>query len=400
MSISAFTRTAETNHRDGNRQSPSIHLNSLSHFLRARSNPDDAAAVSAWLICLAAIMTGSMLAVAESPAGSERAKAPARCDLPPRKVLIATTVSGYSVFSLPLKQRLDKMDQFVESVAASAGRDYPGKRLDLAVLPESFLAQPGESLAQKAVRLEEVQPRVAACARRHHCYLVVPMLLRDTEPAPRYSNAAALVDREGHMVGIYRKVHPVAPQGSDVLEQGITPGQSFPVFDCDFGRLGILICFDMMYQDGWQRLADQGAEIIALPSANPDVVHPCAYAMQHEYYVVTATPRDRAAVISPLGIIEAGLSREKAVLVHEIDLSYALLHWDAALEDGKALSRKFGNKVGFHYYPAADMGIFWSNDTAMSIGQMIRSLGLAETDSELERIRLLQEKARGGKPTM
>jgi hypothetical protein len=36
----------------------------------------------------------------------------------------------------------------------------------------------------------------------------------------------------------------------------------------------------------------------------------------------------------------------------------------------------------------------------MSIGQMIRSLGLAETDSELERIRLLQEKARGGKPTM
>jgi predicted amidohydrolase len=309
-------------------------------------------------------------------------------------------VSGYAVFSLPLEKRLHEMDGVVGTIASKARSAYPGKRLDLVVLPESFLAQPGDSLAQKAVRLEEVQPRIAACARRHHCYLVVPMFLRETETSLRYSNAAVLVDREGRVAGIYRKVHPVAPQGSDVLEEGITPGRSFPVFDCDFGRLGILICFDMMYGDGWQMLADQGAEIVALPSANPDVVHPAAYAMQQEYYVVSATPRDQAAVISPLGIIEAQLSREKAVLVHQIDLSYALLHWDAALEDGKALSRKFGNKVGFHYYRSADMGIFWSNDPAMPIGQMIRSLGLAETDAELERIRRLQEKARGGPPAL
>jgi hypothetical protein len=46
------------------------------------------------------------------------------------------------------------------------------------------------------------------------------------------------------------------------------------------------------------------------------------------------------------------------------------------------------------------MGIFWSNDPAMSIGQMIRSLGLSETDAELERIRLLQGKARGGPPAV
>jgi hypothetical protein len=171
------------------------------------------------------------------------------------------------------------------------------------------------------------------------------------------------------------------------------------VFDCDFGRVGIQICFDLMYTDGWQALADQGAEIVVLPSANPDVIHPAAYAMQHEYYVVSATPRDHAAVIGPLGVIEAELTKEDAVLVHEVDLSYALLHWDVVLEDGAALSRKFGDKVGYHYYRPADMGIFWSNDPAMTIGQMIRSLGLSETDAELERIRLLQEKARGGPPS-
>ena len=359
-----------------------------------------AAALFTLVICLAGMMVGPLPAATEAPARPQSPAAPARRDRPPRKVLVGTMVSGYAVFTQPLEQRLQKMDEVVDAIAAQAGKDYPGKQLDLAVLTEGFLTRQGDSLAQQAVRLAEVEPRLAACARRHHCYLVVPMFLQEAEAPARYSNAAVLVDRAGRVTGINRKVHPVAPQGSDVLEEGTMPGRLFPVFDCDFGRVGIQICFDMMYTDGWQALADQGAEIVALPSANPDVVHPAAYAMQHEYYVVSATPRDHAAIIGPLGVIEAELTREDAVLVHEVDLSYALLHWDAVLEDGAALSRKFGDKVGYHYYRPADMGIFWSNDPAMTIGQMIRSLGLSETDPELERLRLLQDKARGGPPAV
>ncbi len=357
-----------------------------------------AAASFTLAICCAGIMADPLSAAAESPAPRPRPAATARRDRPPQKVLVGTMVSGYPVYLLPLEKRLQAMDEVVESIAARAGSDYPGKPLDLVVLPEAFLARPGDALAQQAVRLEEVQPRIAACARRYHCYLVVPMLLREADALPRYGNAAVLVDRDGRVAGIYRKVHPVAPQNSDVLEAGITPGRSFPVFDCDFGRVGIQICFDMMYPDGWQALADQGAEIVVLPSANPDVVHPAAYAMQHEYYVVNATPRDRAAVVGPLGVIEAQVAREGAVLVHEVDLSFALLHWDAVLENGEALRRKFGDRVGYHYYDSEDAGIFWSNDPATPIGQMIRSLGLSETDAEVDRVRLLQDKARGGPP--
>ena len=368
---------------------------------KARGRPcgRSAAALLTLAVCLAGMMTGPLSAAADSPEPPQNPAVLSRRDRPPRKVLMGTVVSGGALFSLPLEQRLQKMDDFVDAIAAQATRDYPGKQLDLAVLPEAFLTRPGDSLAQKVVRLEEVQSRIAACARRHHCYLVVPMFLQEADAPSRFSNAAVLVDREGRVVGIYRKVHPVAPQGSEVLEEGITPGRLFPVFDCDFGRVGIQICFDMEYTDGWQALADEGAEIVVLPSANPDFVHPAAYAMQHEYYVVNATPRDRAAVFNPLGLIEAQVSRDDAVLVHQIDLSYALLHWDAALEDGAALNRKYGNKVGFHYYRTDDMGIFWSNDPATTIGQMIRSLGLSETDAEVERIRLLQDKARGGPPS-
>lgn len=324
----------------------------------------------------------------------------ARQDRPPRKVLVGTVISGYAIISLPLERRLQKMDEFAEAIADQARSTYPAKRLDLVVLPEFFLSRPGELLAQKSVRMEEVLPRIAACAQRHECYLVVPLLLQEAEPPVRYSNAAVLVDRKGNLVGIYRKVHPVAPQGSDVLEDGTLPGRDFPVFDCDFGRVGIQICFDMLYADGWQALARKGAEIVALPSASPETLHPAMYALQHQYYIVSATPRDHAAVFDPLGMIEAEVSQENAVLVHEIDLSFALLHWEAVLEDGEALRRKFGAKVGFHYYRPQDAGIFWSNDPSMLIGDMIKSLGLVESDANVERIRLLQEKARGGPPVM
>jgi hypothetical protein len=68
------------------------------------------------------------------------------------------------------------------------------------------------------------------------------------------------------------------------------------------------------------------------------------------------------------------------------------------LEEGAALSRRYGQKVGFHFYRPEDKGIFWSNDPNTTIGQMISSVGLETSDSNVERLRLLQDKVRGGPP--
>ena len=353
--------------------------------------------IAALAIWAGGIAAGPRTEASEPSVRPESPLAALRRDGLPRKVLLGTVISGYGVFSQPLEKRLQRMDELIEAMAARAWGDYPAKRLDLAVLPETFLTRPGDSLAKQAVRLEEVLPRIAACARRQGCYLIVPLLLQETAPPLRISNAAVLVDREGNVVGIYRKVHPVAPQGSDVVENGTTPGREFPVFECDFGRVGIQICFDLLYADGWEALARQGAEIVALPSASPETVHPSLYALQHRYYIVSAAPRDHAAVYSPLGVIEAEVTKED-VLVHQIDLSYALLHWEAVLEEGEGLRRKFGDKVGFHYYRPEDAGIFWSNDPGAPIAQMIASLGLSESDANVERVRRLQDLARGGPP--
>jgi predicted amidohydrolase len=334
--------------------------------------------------------------------GSSRADVPvdtARREGVPRKVLIGTVLCGQDLFSTPLEERLRRMNEIVDAIAAEAQAHHAGKRLDLVVLPEAFIARTGDSMAKRSVRLAEVQDAIGACARAHGCYLVAPMNLQETDPPDRCSNAAVLFDRAGKVVGMYRKVHPVADQGSDVIESGTTPGSDFPVFDCDFGRLGIQICFDLLYEDGWRALAKQGAEIIALPTASPDTVHPSQHALEEHVYIVSAAGKHHAAVYSPLGLIEAGIT-EQGIMVHEIDLTYKILHWEAVLEEGAALTRKYGDRVGYDYRNDQDVGIFWSNDPAVPIARMVAELGLVDSDANAERVRLLDDKARGGPPRM
>ena len=71
---------------------------------------------------------------------------------------------------------------------------------------------------------------------------------------------------------------------------------------------------------------------------------------------------------------------------------------ERGVKEAEALTRRFGDRVGYHYYNDQDGGIFWSNDPNMTIGQMIRSIGLMESDANVERVRHFDDRARGGPP--
>jgi predicted amidohydrolase len=140
-----------------------------------------------------------------------------------------------------LETRLDDAAALVDEAAREAGRLYPGRRLDLVVLTETILtASDAPAAKDRAVPLDgTVLDRMGDRARAPGTYLVVPLML--AEAVGRTANAAVLLDREGAVAGIYRKVHPVTDHGTDVVEGGVTPGSGFPVFETDFG-LGILLC--------------------------------------------------------------------------------------------------------------------------------------------------------------
>ncbi len=302
--------------------------------------------------------------------------------LPPRKVKVATFLAPRLGPWASLGQRGAELAAGLRDVAAAS----PG--IDLVVFPESVLTagRPG-LLRERALSLAEVGELLADLASLCGGYLVLPFELREED---RVANAAVLVDRQGKIAGIYRKAHPVAALGESCLEGGVTPGREFPVFDCDFGRLGIQICWDMSYEDGWAELARQGAELIVLPSASPQTIRPAAQAMRHRVYIVSSTPRDNASVFNPVGLIEAQRTTP-GLLVHTLDLSHAVLHWSEGLEEGRALTRRFGNRVGYIYSSREDTGIFWSNDPSTPIGAMLRELGLETMDEQVERCRLMRE---------
>ena len=154
----------------------------------------------------------------------------------------------------------------------------------------------------------------------------------------------------------------------------------------------------MEYDYGWRELERQGADLVVWPSASPQTGMPAARARRYGYYIVSSPPRNNASVFEPTGKITAQIRPPESVLVQEIDLSYAILPWSEALQNGAALKAKYGDKVGFRYYEDEDHGIFWSNDPQVSIGKMVRESGFAEAARNWSASQTVPRRGRSGVP--
>ena len=313
----------------------------------------------------------------------------------PRKVTVGTMMQGFWGSGLDLRGRIEVLIGRIDELAAMA----PERGLDLVVLPETVVttgADGGDAAAQ-AVPLEGlVADAFGEAARRHSTYVVVGMMLADDAEHGPVSNAAVLFDRRGEVAGIYRKIHPVAYVGQTDLEGGVTPGTEAPVFECDFGRLGMQICFDMGYDDGWDLLGAKGAEVIAWPTASPQLLMPAWRARRLGCYVVSSTPRENATIFDPAGLVAAqALAPERAV-VAEIDLSFMVLPWAQQLRNGRGLADLFSERVGYRYSVTEDCGLFWSNDPDTAIGEMASRIGMVDRpEHERENLRLVEASRRG-----
>lgn len=301
----------------------------------------------------------------------------------PRKVVIATSVFGGVWRAYPgLDQRLEELGRLVDRSAAEAHERYD-RGLDLLVLTE-YAVNAGRrgSPAQRALDFEgPVREYFAAKAREHACYIVLPMILAEDRERGIYTNSSILIGRDGEPVGIYRKLFPVASRSAEDLEGGIAPGREAPVFECDFGRVGMQICYDMSFDQGWDELAAQGAEIVAWSSASPQTFMPALRARRGGYHVVSATPRDNASVYDPLGqvvdrVTPTDADQEPPILVTQVDLAYLAIDWQPGLRDGEVFAQAYGDRVGFRYSSTEDIGLFWSNDPEIPIATMLRELGL------------------------
>ena len=76
-------------------------------------------------------------------------------------------------------------------------------------------------------------------------------------------NSAAIIDRRGALIGVYRKSHIFV-----ATESFFAPGSDLPVFDMDFGRVAVPICYDLEFPETARVLALRGAEILLTMTAH------------------------------------------------------------------------------------------------------------------------------------
>src|ERR1700726_2078633 len=127
-------------------------------------------------------------------------------------------------------------------------------------------------------------------AREHQMVLIVPVYELEQEGV--LYNTAAVIDADGRYLGKSRKT-PL-PQVKGFWEKYyFRPGNlGYPVFDTAVGRIGVYICYDRHFPEGWRALGLAGAKIVFNPSATSrglssylwKLEHPAA-AVANEYYV-------------------------------------------------------------------------------------------------------------------
>ncbi len=103
-------------------------------------------------------------------------------------------------------------------------------------------------------------------AKNHGMVLVVPMYEEDGPGI--YYNTAAVIDADGSYLGKYRKNHIPHCQPGFWEKFYFKPGNmGYPVFDTAVGRVGVYICYDRHFPEGWRELGLGGAEMVFNPSA-------------------------------------------------------------------------------------------------------------------------------------
>ena len=132
--------------------------------------------------------------------------------------------------------------------------------------------------------------RFQSVAKELGMVMVLPMY--EVEQAGVYYNTAAVIDADGTYLGKYRKHH--IPQVKGFWEKFyFRPGNlGYPVFDTAVGKVGVYICYDRHFPEGWRALGLNGAQVVFNPSATSRglsaylwKLEQPASAVANEYYI-------------------------------------------------------------------------------------------------------------------
>ena len=215
---------------------------------------------------------------------------------------------------------------------------------DFVILPEMFCC-PYQTENFPIYAEKEGGPvwqQLSGYAKQYGIYLIGGSMPEKDAEGNVY-NTSYIFDREGKQIGKHRKVHlfDIDVKGGQTFKESdtLTAGDSDTVFDTEFGKIGVMLCFDIRFPELSRMMVNDGAKVIFVPAAFNMTTGPAHWelsfrtrALDNQIYMVGCAPaRDVSAgyiswghsiVTDPWGRVIGMLDEKKGILLAELDMDY------------------------------------------------------------------------------
>ena len=215
---------------------------------------------------------------------------------------------------------------------------------DFVILPEMFCC-PYQTENFPIYAEKEGGPvwqQLSGYAKQYGIYLIGGSMPEKDAEGNVY-NTSYIFDREGKQIGKHRKVHlfDIDVKGGQTFKESdtLTAGDSDTVFDTEFGKIGVMLCFDIRFPELSRMMVNDGAKVIFVPAAFNMTTGPAHWelsfrtrALDNQIYMVGCAPaRDVSAgyiswghsiVTDPWRRVTGMLDENEGILLAELDMDY------------------------------------------------------------------------------
>lgn len=215
---------------------------------------------------------------------------------------------------------------------------------DFVILPEMFCC-PYQTENFPIYAEKEGGPvwqQLSGYAKQYGIYLIGGSMPEKDAEGNVY-NTSYIFDREGKQIGKHRKVHlfDIDVKGGQTFKESdtLTAGDIDTVFDTEFGKIGVMLCFDIRFPELSRMMVNDGVKVIFVPAAFNMTTGPAHWelsfrtrALDNQIYMVGCAPaRDVSAgyiswghsiVTDPWGRVTGMLDENEGILLAELDMDY------------------------------------------------------------------------------
>jgi len=256
---------------------------------------------------------------------------------------------------------------------------------DLIVLPEccdrfsNFTTE--QNTAYYNYRGERFLDFFAEIAKTNNCYIAYSSIMPDTDGINR--NSVMMIDRNGNVMGRYNKHYLVTGEIERI--NGLC-GNKATIFECDFGRVGAAICFDLNFEEILKLYKKEKPEIMIFSSAYHGGFMQQYWAYELRSWFVSAVGcRWPSWFVNPVGTIISKTSNYTLSQTEEINLDYFVAHYDDNWEALKNAKNKYKDALRIYDPDMIGAVLLTSESDTISINEMVEDFGIEGIDNYFKR---------------